>query len=136
VVATITVSPIANGCPGPTMTFTITVNPTPVVTPVPNQVVCNNSPTAAVNFSSPTTGGTIVYTWTHTGAAIGLAPDGVGNIPSFTAINTTGAPVVVTITVFANYTNAGVTCESQPVSFTITVNPTPVANQQPNQVVC
>jgi hypothetical protein len=99
-------------------------------------VVCNNTATTAVNFSSPTTGGTIVYNWTHTGAQIGLAPDGVGNIPSFTAINTTGAPVVATITVVATYTNQGVSCVSQPVSFTITVNPTPVADQVQSQTVC
>ncbi len=135
-VATITVTPTANGCPGTPVSFTITVNPTPVVNAVPNQVVCNNTATAAVNFSSPTTGGTIVYNWTHTGAQIGQGPDGVGNIPSFTAINTTGAPITATFTVIATYTNGGVSCVSQPVSFTITVNPTPVANQQPNQVVC
>ncbi len=34
--ATITVTPVANGCSGPSRTFTITVNPTPKVTIVPD----------------------------------------------------------------------------------------------------
>ena len=49
---------------------------------VPNQVVCNNAATTAVNFRSPTTGGTIVYNWTNNTPSIGLAASGTGNIAS------------------------------------------------------
>jgi hypothetical protein len=140
VVATITVTPsYTNGgttCTGTPRTFTITVNPTPVVNSVPNQVICNGAPTTAVNFSSPTTGGTIVYNWTNNTTSIGLAASGSGNIASFTATNATNAPVTATITVTASYTNGGTTCTSAPVTFTITVNPTPIVNNVSNQVVC
>jgi hypothetical protein len=136
---TITVTPsYTNGgvtCVGTPSTFTITVNPTAIVNPVSNQVVCNGSPTAAVNFTSPTTGGTIVYSWTNNTSSIGLGASGTGNIASFTAANTTNAPVVATITVTATYTN-GVTCVGTPTSFTITVNPTPVVNAVASQTVC
>ena len=140
VVATITVTPsYTNGsvtCVGTPITYTYTVNPTATVTAVANQAVCNNNPTTAVTFTSPTTGGTIVYNWTNTTTSIGLAASGTGNIASFTATNTTTAPVTATITVTPSYTNAGVTCVGTPRTFTITVNPTATVNPVANQVLC
>ena len=125
------------GCSTTPQTFTVTINPIPVVNQPGNQVVCNNTATAAVNFTTPTTGpGTIVYTWSHTASGIGLANNGTGNIPSFTAINNTNAPVVATITVIPSYTYNGVTCTGAPKSFTITINPTPTVNSVTNQTVC
>ncbi|MBL7701932.1 MAG: proprotein convertase P-domain-containing protein, partial [Ferruginibacter sp.] len=67
------------------------------VNPVPNQTVCNNSPTAAVNFTSPTPGTT--FSWVNNNTSIGLAANGTGNIPSFTATNPGATPNVATITV-------------------------------------
>ncbi len=140
VVATITVTPSYTNagvtCVGTPITYTYTVNPTATITAVANQVVCNNSPTTAVAFTSPTTGGTIVYNWTNNTTSIGLAASGVGNIASFNATNTTTAPVVATITVTPSYTNAGVTCVGTPRTFTITVNPTPIVNVVANQSLC
>ena len=42
VVAIITVTPTANGCVGPDSTFTITVNPTPLVNIIADQALCAN----------------------------------------------------------------------------------------------
>ncbi len=123
-------------CTGTPKTFTYTVNPTATVNVVANQVVCNNAATTAVSFSSPTTGGTIVYNWTNNTTSIGLAASGAGNIASFTATNATTAPVTATITVTPSYTNAGTTCVGTPRTFTITVNPTATVNAVANQVVC
>ncbi len=140
VVATITVTPTyTNGgvsCVGTPMSFTITVNPPPTINPVPNQVVCNNAATAPVIFTTPTTGGTAVYNWTNNNTSIGLAASGTGNIPSFIGINATNGPNVATITITMIYTSGGISCVSLPVSFTITVNPTPIVNQVANQVIC
>jgi hypothetical protein len=140
VTATITVTPFYTNagvtCVGTPITYTYTVNPTATVTAVTNQVVCNNTPTTAVNFTSPTTGGTIVYNWTNNTPSIGLAASGSGNIASFNAVNTTTAPVVATITVTPSYTNAGVTCVGTPSTYTYTVNPTATVNTVANQVVC
>jgi subtilisin-like proprotein convertase family protein len=125
---TITVTPVfTNGgitCNGTPRTFTITVNPIPTVNPVASFPVCHNS-TAAVTFSGATTG--TVYSWTNTTPGIGLAASGTGNI-SFTALNTTGAPVVATITVTPSFVNGGTTCTGTPITFTITVNPLPVVS--------
>lgn len=139
-IATITVTPSYTHygvtCTGTPSTFTITVNPTPSVNAISNQVVCNGGSTAAVTLTSPNSGGTITYTWNHTASGIGLANNGVGNIPSFTAINNTNAPIVATIFVIPSFTNNGVTCVGSPRQFTITVNPTPTVNAVTNQTVC
>lgn len=125
VTATITVTPsFTSGgrtCTGTAKTFTITVNPAPTVNAVANQVVCNNAPTAAVNFSGTVAG--TVYNWTNNTTSIGLAANGNGNIPSFTAINSGLVPVTATITVTPSYTNASTTCAGTQRTFTITVNP-------------
>jgi hypothetical protein len=138
--ATITVTPSYTNagvtCTGTPRTFTITVNPTATVTAITSQVICNGSPTTALNFSSPTTGGTIVYNWTNNATSIGLTASGTGNIASFNAVNNGTAPVVATITVTPSYTNAGVTCTGTPGIFTYTVNPTATVNAVANQVLC
>ena len=111
-VATITVTPVAIGCSGTPITFTITVNPRPIVNPVTGQVLCNGSPTAVINFTSPTTGPTaaLSFQWTNSAPSIGLAATGTGNIPSFIAVNTGLSPVTALVTVTPVYNNAGITC--------------------------
>jgi gliding motility-associated-like protein len=129
VTATITVTPSFTNsgvtCTGTPRSFTITVNPTPTVNAVSNQSVCNGAATTAISFSGAVTG--TVYGWTNTTTSIGLAASGTGNIASFTALNSTAAPITATITVTPNYTNGSVTCTGTPRTFTITVNPTPTA---------
>ena len=125
---TITVTPVFTSggitCNGTPRTFTITVNPIPTVNPVASFPVCHNS-TAAATFSGATTG--TVYSWTNSTPSIGLAASGTGNI-SFTALNTTSAPVVATIIVTPSFANGGTTCTGTPITFTITVNPLPVVS--------
>jgi subtilisin-like proprotein convertase family protein len=126
ITGTITVTPVYTNagvtCTGTPRTFTITVNPIPTVNPVASFPVCHNN-VAAATFSGATTG--TVFSWTNSNPAIGLAASGTGNI-SFTAINTTSAPVTATITVTPSFTNGGTTCVGIPTSFVITVNPLPV----------
>ena len=140
VVATITVTPhFSNGgvtCDGPTQSFTITVNPAAEVDQPASQVVCNNSPTTTVVFTTTNTGGVTTYTWTNDTPSIGLAAAGIGDIPSFTAINLTTAPEVATITVTPHFANGGSTCDGTPKTFTITVNPTGEVDKPADQFVC
>ncbi|WP_276135112.1 PKD-like domain-containing protein [Polluticoccus soli] len=129
-VATITVTPTKNGCPGTAKTFTITANPTPTVNTVSNQSVCNNGTTTAVAFSGAVSSTT--YNWTNTNTSIGLAASGTGDIASFTATNSGTTPVSATITVTP--TKNG--CSGTAKTFTITVNPTPTVNTISNQTLC
>ena len=123
-------------CNGSAIAPTITVNPTPTVNAIGNQVVCNNTATTLVTFGGAVTG--TVYDWTNNTTSIGLAASGTAtsSIPAFTATNITTGPVTATITVTPKYTNAGTTCTGTPTSFTITVNPTPTVNAVANQVLC
>lgn len=138
IVATINVSPRYTNagvtCTGPTATFTITVNPTPTVGAVTSQTVCDGSNTTAVTFSGTVLG--TVFNWTNNTPSIGLPTSGTGNIAPFTAVNNGSAVVTATLTVTPVYTNGGTTCLGNPVTFTITVNPTPSVDVEPNQVAC
>jgi hypothetical protein len=138
IVATIVVTPsYTNGgetCPGVPETFTITVNPTPTVVAVADQVVCAGELTDAISFTGAVPG--TVFNWTNDTPGIGLAATGTGNIAAFTAVNLTNAPIVATIIVTPSYTNDGVTCTGTPETFTITVNPAPSVDPVADQVVC
>ena len=140
VTSTIDVTPVfVNGsvsCEGTPISFTITVNPSVSVNNVADQVVCNNSSTSAINFTSSASGGTVQYNWTNSDPSIGLAASGNGNIPSFTAKNTGTAPVTATITVTPVFTNGSASCQGTSLNFTITVNPTATVNAVDNQIVC
>jgi hypothetical protein len=135
---TITVTPTyTNGggsCTGASTSFTVTVNPIPTVNAVLPQTLCNGSSTVAVNFTGAVAG--TVFNWTNSNATIGLAASGTGNIASFVATNVTAVVQTATITVTPTYTNGGVTCTGTPITFTITVNPTPAVNTIANQTVC
>ncbi|RYE23737.1 MAG: HYR domain-containing protein [Sphingobacteriales bacterium] len=127
---TITVTPVANSCSGTAANFSVTVNPTPVVNNVTNQVVCNNAAVTAVAFTGAVSN--TVYNWTNTQAGIGLAASGTGDIATFNAMNTGTTPVVATIQVTPVANN----CTGTAGSFTITVNPTPTVVDPADQVVC
>ncbi|MEI7492517.1 MAG: LamG-like jellyroll fold domain-containing protein [Bacteroidota bacterium] len=140
VTVTFTVTPTftngAAGCSGPTKTFTIIVNPTGQVNQPSSQVLCHNSSTSAINFSTVNTDGNTVYAWTNSAPSIGLDAFGTGNIPSFTAINAGTTPVVATIVVTPTFTNGSAGCAGPPRTFTITVNPLPVTTITGNASLC
>ncbi|MBK8608456.1 MAG: hypothetical protein IPL84_00445 [Chitinophagaceae bacterium] len=87
----------SGGCGTFTATGTITVNPIPDVAQPANQVVCNNTMTAPVNFTGAVPG--TVFNWTNSNPSIGLAATGTGDIASFMATNAGAVPVVATVTV-------------------------------------
>lgn len=138
ITATVTVTPsyTNNGvtCAGSPSSFTITVNPTLSINAVANQTVCNGAPVNAIAFSGATSG--TVYYWTNSEPSVGLAASGTGNIAGFNAINAGNSPRTATIIVTPSYTNGGTTCVGAPVSFTITVNPTPTVAAVSNQTLC
>lgn len=128
--ATITITPSLNGCTGPSVSFTITVNPLPIVSVPANQSVCSGTTIPASNFTSTPAGAT--YTWTNSNTAIGLAASGTGNVPSFTAINNSTSSISTNITV-TPYFNG---CSGPSVTYTITVNPLPKVNVPIDFTLC
>ena len=131
-IATITVTPTANGCVGNPLSFTITVKPIPTVDAITNQINCNGTVTTAVSFSSTFGVSGTTFTWTNSNSSIGLAASGSGNISSFNAINTTANSITSTITITPNANG----CNGTPTTYTYTVNPTPSVSAIPNQVKC
>ncbi len=121
-------------CAGPTKSFTIAVNPTGEVNQPADYVFCNAA-LSSVPFGTTNTDGTTTYSWTNSNTAIGLAGSGTGNL-SFTATNTTTAPISATIVVTPTYTNGGTSCAGPTKTFAITVNPSGQMNIPGNQTVC
>ena len=135
--AIISVTPVFLGnvttCNGSVSNFTITINPTPVVNPVADFALCNNQVTSPLGF----TGTGIYYTWASSNTSMGLsAASGTNGLPSFTAINGTGAPISTTISIIPLFVNANVSCTGSQDEFVITVNPTPIVNDPLDQVSC
>lgn len=69
----------------------VTVNPAPVASFVRDQSICAGNTVNAIDFVSNFSN--VNYTWTNSDPTIGLAPSGIGNIPSFTAQNTSSGPL-------------------------------------------
>ena len=123
--ATITITPIADGCNGNPITFTISVYETPTAVAPPNQIYCNGETTTAIPLSG--TPSNVLFDITG-GASVGLANQtGVAQIPSFTAIS---GSATVTIIPRANG------CSGVSITYTISVHPTPTVNPPANQVYC
>ena len=98
VTATISVTGTNSGCTSsPATTFTITVNPTPVVASISSQTVCAGSSTTAVVPTSTTTGTN--FNWSNSNTSVGLAASGTATIPSFTAVNAAATAATATVTV-------------------------------------
>jgi YVTN family beta-propeller protein len=138
VTATITVSTeyTSGGisCIGGTRSFSITVNPVPVMDDVEDLVACSGSTVATAVFGSNVAGTS--YAWTNNLVSIGLASSGSGSIGSFTATNATNAALAATVAVTPSYSNAGRTCAGANVSYTITVNPLPNVSGISDQNLC
>jgi hypothetical protein len=124
--ATVTYTPMLDGCVGPPASFTITVNPLPVMSTVPEAVVCAGDEVEAV-FDGPP-GST--YAWDNSNTAVGLGPAGAGNI-NFTAAN-----VAVTQTATVTVIPTALGCAGPPISFGIVVRPKPVAQAPLPVAVC
>gem|GEM_PF-2491077 len=121
-------------CSGTPVSFDITVNPTPELANIPDQITCNNFNTIPVNFSSSVPGA--VYNWTNNNPSIGLAASGTGNIASFTGINTGSSLATASITVTA-VNNTVPACSSSQKTFLIGINPSPTASANIlSQTIC
>ena len=112
-IATITVTASESGCTGPSQTFTITVNPIPVLNYPGNVSVCTGQ---QVNIPLNGTTGA-VFDWTNSNPGIGLPASGTGDL-SFTADTVAGS---AQITVSASLSG----CASTDTSFMLFIVETP-----------
>jgi gliding motility-associated-like protein len=119
-------------CPGDIYTYSITVNPSPIVDQVTNQVLCNGSSSTLIQF----TGSGTTYQWQNNLPSIGLAANGTDLIPSFTSVNTSTSPITATISAIPFFTLNGITCSGTPTNFTFTINPSGQVNSIQDVVAC
>jgi uncharacterized repeat protein (TIGR01451 family) len=108
----------------------VTIIPSIGLNTTSSQMVCAQTSTTAVNFTTNAQSNAII-TWTNNTPEIGLPASGSGNIPSFTALNNTNVPITATIVV-----EAVNNCSTVTRTFTITVNPKVSLNPISNQAVC
>ncbi len=111
---------VTNECGTTIATKTLTVFQKPSVNTIPNDTVCRGATVPSYVLSSSVSGTT--FMWTNNNTLIGLSAGGPGNVPGFTAANSTANPITATITITP--TNG---CIGTPMTFTITVYPTPLA---------
>ena len=114
--ATLIVTPSLFNCLGEPDTFLITVFAAPNVDQISDMDLCNQDSTGDIIF----TGGesNCTYSWNNNNPSIGLGIDGVGDIPSFLATNTSLSSSSSVITVVGNQNG----CSGPPMTFNITVN--------------
>ena len=111
-----TFTPDAGQCANP-LTINVTVNVVPTVNVRMDTTLNDGDLMPATYFTG--TPASVVYNWTNSNPVIGLTEFGVGNVPSFVAINKSDLPITSTITV--KPLNGG--CEGVERNYKITVNP-------------
>jgi gliding motility-associated-like protein len=134
-VVTYSITPSANGCPGATINYDVTVNPIPDISLSSNtQMICSGTASSPVTLTSFVTGTT--FTWTASPSSLqvsGFIASGTGDIPS-QLINST---LAITGTVTFTITPSANGCTGTPVTHIITINPLPaVTNGILAQAIC
>ncbi|NDP21339.1 MAG: PKD domain-containing protein [Paludibacter sp.] len=136
--AKITVTPknTETGCTGISKTFTITVNPTGDLNQPDDQTVSNKDNTTEIIFTTNSTGGNTVYKWVNDNSIIGLSSNGVGNVSSFVATNSSDEPIVASVAVTPYFENGGESSVGDSKTFLITVLPAAQVNPVDDIELC
>ncbi|MDR2010050.1 MAG: hypothetical protein LBQ22_06170, partial [Bacteroidales bacterium] len=133
--ATYQVTPYNGTCSGTPSTFNIIVNPKPTLQDQSDLTLCNGVYVPERSFNG--NNDNAVIRWEQTNAVnIGLSTtSGIGNLPGFTAVNSTSSDITATYKVKMEYVNNGVTCSDEK-TFSLTVKPTPYVNTVNDLHVC
>ncbi|MES2593033.1 MAG: PKD-like domain-containing protein [Bacteroidota bacterium] len=130
--AVYTITPsAAGGCQGSPISVTITVNPRPVVTPIPSAVTICSGDTTLIALVSNISGTSFVWAVNQTGASGAFASNGNSIAQKLTATGNTAGTVIYTVTPTFG------PCSGTPVTINVTVNPRPVVIATPtSQSIC
>jgi gliding motility-associated-like protein len=133
----VTVTPTVNGCQGNNFTYTINVNPTPVLSPIPAQTICGGQTFTTPTFNSTVAGTT--YSWSL--QSPGSVPPTITGYPTTGTGNINGVPVLNSgtqaYTLVYNVTPTANSCAGAIQTFSLTINPSPeVTFSVPNQTIC
>jgi len=135
IVVHVSVTPRRNNCDGVTGSFFITVNPRPRINHIVDQNHCAGQIVPAFVLDGNISGS--LYRWSHrSGHSIMTATGGTSVIPGFIANNPGSTILTGTYYAFAEFENAGKTCFSDTLEFTISVEPAPIVNTVLDQHLC
>lgn len=132
---TYVITPKIGTCTGAIVNYVVTVNPAAQVNQPTSISYCNATVTSPINFTTTNPSGTI-FSWTNSNISIGLVASGNGNLPSFTATNTTSNPITATITVTPSFSGGSIVCSGVSKTFIITINPIGQVNQPTDLTKC
>lgn len=119
---TVSVIPSIGTCVGTPVNFTITINPTPIISAITDVTACENANVPQTTISvAPSTSTT---SWSNSNTTIGLGALGNGNVPAFTATNTSSSAISGTVTINASANG----CNATPVDFLVTITELPDVN--------
>jgi uncharacterized protein (TIGR02145 family) len=132
---TYAVTPMASGCPGPVINFTVTVYPTPDLTNSPLfKSICSNNPTN-LNLTSNVAGAQ--FTWTCTPSSASITGWADNAVPSVILNQTLLNSGTATESVIYHITPGANGCPGTMVNYTVTVFPTPDLSNSPlSQAQC
>ncbi len=130
-IVTYSVTPTAAGCVGNPITVLVNVNPLPTAAATPSsQAICSGAASSIV-LSSNISGTSYNWTAAQTGVSGASNSNGAAITDVLTALGVTAGTVVYTVTPTANL------CAGNPITVTITVNPSPLAIPTPlSQTIC
>jgi hypothetical protein len=114
------VSQTVAGCEGPRAQVVVNISNSSTIVAPPNLVICASDVVALQSFTSTPLGANL--SWTNTDPSIGLAAAGLGNVPTFTAVNAGATTITAQLTVVPFIG----TCIGTPVTYSITIKPLPV----------
>ncbi len=131
---TYVITPAANGCPGPTTTYTVLVDPIPTVTNTTlTQTICSGESTTQVDLTSSVAGTTFAWSATATSGVSGFTASGTGPIPAQTISTTASSQGTVTYVITPTATG----CPGPTINYTVLVDPLPtVTNTSLTQTIC
>lgn len=124
------------GCSGVSQSFEYIVNPSCDMLSPESITVLSGQVVPQITFATDNTGGNTTYAWSVDSTSIGISKSGFGNIPSFTAMNSSNKTVVATITVVPSFESEGVVSVGEPYIFTISVMPLPQVDKVDNLEFC
>ncbi|MEO5980443.1 MAG: PKD-like domain-containing protein, partial [Chryseolinea sp.] len=126
-IVTYTITPTANGCPGPTFPVTVTVKPVPVMTNSPTSLSQQICSTEILSFVPAASIGGATFSWTATISGpinpATITSPGSGNITNAPQ-NTGNVNGTVTYHIIPSFNS----CDGNAMDFVVTVKPLPSAS--------
>ena len=121
---------LVNGCQSENQMLIVQVNPLPIIDSISDIFYCDGVVTTPVILGANLANSN--FLWTNSNPAIGLAANGVGDIPSFSPNNNSIADITANIIIIPE--NSG--CQGTSFSFNITIGPIPNVSISPAGPYC